>query len=195
VDGWLILIYKIPPEPSRLRAGIWRKLKAAGAIYLQNGVAALPAGPASERALRGIAQAVRGMGGTAQLFHGRLLGDEEAVRGQFNAARDEEYSELLARCRDFHAELDAERAAGKYTFAELEENEDDLAKLAAWLDRIRVRDQFEAPLRAQTERAIAVCREDLEVFAASVYAAVDHGSAAPANGDEAPGTGAAERTH
>jgi hypothetical protein len=88
-----------PAEPSRLRAGIWRKLKAAGAIYLQNGVAALPAGPASERALRGIGQDVRGMGGTAQLFHGRLLGDEEAVRGQFNAARDEEYTELPGRGR------------------------------------------------------------------------------------------------
>ena len=135
------------------------------------------------------------MGGTAQLFHGRLLGDEEAMRGQFNAARDEEYTELLARCRDFHAELDTERAAGKYTFAELEENEDDLARLAAWLDKIRVRDQLEAPLRPQTERAIAACREDLEVFAASVYAAVDHGSAARARRDEAPGTGAAERAH
>ena len=193
MEGWLILIYKIPPEPSRLRAGIWRKLKAAGAIYLQNGVAALPAGPVSERALRGIGQEVRGLGGTAQLFHGRLLGDEEAVRGQFNAARDEEYTELLARCRDFHAELDTERAAGKYTFTELEENEDDLAKLAAWLDKIRARDQFGAPLRAETERAIAACWEDLEGFAASVYAAVGHGSAAPARGNETPGTEAAER--
>ena len=193
MEGWLILIYKIPPQPSRLRAGIWRKLKAAGAIYLQNGVAALPAGPTSERALRRIGQQVRGMGGTAQLFHGRLLGDEETLRGQFNAARDEEYTELLALCRDFHAELATERAAGKYTFAELEENEDDLAKLAAWLDKIRARDQLGAPLRAETERAIAACRVDLEAFAASVYVAVDHGSAAPVNGDEAPGTGAAER--
>ena len=181
MEGWLILIYKIPPQPSRLRAGIWRKLKAAGAIYLQNGVAALPAGPTSERALRRIGQQVRGMGGTAQLFHGRLLGDEEALRGQFNAARD------------LHAELDTKRAAGRYTFAELEENEAGLAKLAAWLEKIRARDQFGAPLCAETERAIAACREDLGDFAASVYAAVDHGSAAPAKGNETPGTGAAER--
>src|SRR5438067_13804151 len=104
MDGWLILIYKIPPEPSRLRAGIWRKLKAAGAIYLQNGAAALPAGPTSERALRRIAQQVRGMGGTAQLFRGRLLGDEEALRGQVSAARDEEQTELLARSRGLRDE-------------------------------------------------------------------------------------------
>ncbi|MDQ1548465.1 MAG: hypothetical protein QOD27_123, partial [Microbacteriaceae bacterium] len=37
---WLVLIYKIPPEPTRLRAGAWRRLKSLGAIYLQNSVAA-----------------------------------------------------------------------------------------------------------------------------------------------------------
>src|SRR5215210_8900163 len=40
--GWFVLIYKLPAEPTRLRASVWRKLKAAGAVYLQNGVAALP---------------------------------------------------------------------------------------------------------------------------------------------------------
>ncbi len=34
MQGWLILIYKIPVEPTRYRASIWRTLKAAGAIYL-----------------------------------------------------------------------------------------------------------------------------------------------------------------
>ena len=32
MSEWLVLVYKIPPEPTRLRAGIWRQLKAAGAI-------------------------------------------------------------------------------------------------------------------------------------------------------------------
>jgi hypothetical protein len=35
--GWFVLVYKLPPEPTRLRASVWRKLKAAGAVYLQNG--------------------------------------------------------------------------------------------------------------------------------------------------------------
>jgi hypothetical protein len=29
MEGWLILIDTIRPQPARLRAGIWRKLKAA----------------------------------------------------------------------------------------------------------------------------------------------------------------------
>src|SRR5215207_6042160 len=39
---WLILIYHLPREPSRHRVAVWRKLKALGALYLQDGAAALP---------------------------------------------------------------------------------------------------------------------------------------------------------
>ncbi len=31
-------------EPTRLRSTVWRRLKALGAVYLQNSVAALPDG-------------------------------------------------------------------------------------------------------------------------------------------------------
>ena len=37
----------------------------------------------------------------------------------------------------FCAELAREREAGKFTFAELEENEEDLAKLEAWFGKVR----------------------------------------------------------
>jgi hypothetical protein len=32
--GWLILIYRIPREPSRPRVAAWRELKTLGALYL-----------------------------------------------------------------------------------------------------------------------------------------------------------------
>ncbi len=124
------------------------------------------------------------MGGTAQLFQGRLLGDEEAVRGHFNAARNEEYTELLARCAEFHAELARERAAGKYTFAELEENEDDLTKLEAWRDKIARRDTFGAVLAREAAEVLAACRADLEGYAGAVYTAADNGHPAAPDGEE-----------
>ena len=76
----------------------WRKLKAAGAVYLQNGVAALP------DIRRGADDARRGardpeVGGTAHLL--RVLrwaiGELEKI---FDEARDAEYAEVLGRCRD-----------------------------------------------------------------------------------------------
>jgi len=178
VQEWLVLVYKIPPEPSRLRAGVWRKLKAAGAIYLQNGVAALPSSATNERVMRTISHEVAAMDGTAHLVRGAALGDEAAIMALFADARDAEYREVLGRCRDAHAELARERAAANFTFAELEENEEDLTKLDTWLGKIRARDPFGAPLQAEAVRAVAACREDLDLFAASVYAAADHGSAA-----------------
>jgi hypothetical protein len=174
---WFVLVYKLPSEPTRYRASVWRKLRAAGAVYLQKGVAALPADPSAERVMRGVAQEVREAEGSAYLVRGPLVGDDAALVAALNAARDEEYREVLERCRDFHAELEKEREAGKFTFAELEENEEDLAKLEAWFGKIRERDRFGAPLAPEAERAISGCREELEAFAASVYEAADHGSA------------------
>jgi hypothetical protein len=183
--GWFVLVYKLPAEPSRLRAGVWRKLKAAGAVYLQNGVAALPADAAGERAMRGAAQEVRELGGTGHLLRGTAVGDEAALVGAFGEARDAEYAEVLSTCSDFHAELEKERAARKFTFAELEENEEDLAKLEAWLRKVEIRDRFGASSAGDARAAVDACRENLEAFAASVYEAADHGSAGPTS----PGPG------
>ena len=176
---WLVVVYKLPAEPTRHRASVWRKLRAAGAVYLQNGTATLLADPSGERVMRGVTQEIREVGGTAYLVRGELLGDDTGLEAAFNAARDDEYREVLDRCRDLHAELERERAVGKFTFAELEENEEDLAKLEAWFGKIRGRDRFRAPLASEAEQAIASCRDDLEDFATSVYEAADHGSAGP----------------
>ena len=174
---WYTLVYKLPAEPTRYRASVWRKLKAAGAVYLQNGVAALPADPGGERVMRGIVQEVNEARGVAYLLRGEAVGDEAGLVGAFDEARDAEYSEALDRCREFHAELKKESEAGKFTFAELEENEEDLAKLEAWFGKIRARDRFGAPLSTEAGQAVEACREDLEEFATSVYQAADHGSA------------------
>ena len=174
---WFILVYKLPSEPTRYRASVWRKLRASGAVYLQSGVAVLPADPGAERVMRGVAQEVRESEGTAHLVRGALVGDAAALVATFNAARDEEYREVLDRCHTLHAELEKERKAGKLTFAELEENEEDLAKLEAWFGKVRARDRFGAPLVGDAERAIGACQQDLEDFARSVYKAADHGSA------------------
>ena len=38
----MLLVYRLPREPSRHRVAVWRKLRDLGALYLQDGVAALP---------------------------------------------------------------------------------------------------------------------------------------------------------
>jgi hypothetical protein len=168
--GWLLLIYRIPSEPTRLRATAWRRIKGLGAIYLQNSVAALPASPAAERALRKLRHEIVEMSGTAIVLSTSVLVGEADVRAAFQAARDDEYEEIVDKCHDFMGQLDKEYRANHFTYAELEENEEDLVKLRNWFAKITARDVFGAPGRAATVAALATCEQALEEYAARVFA-------------------------
>ena len=168
--GWLLLIYRVPPEPTRLRSTVWRRIKSLGAIYLQNSVAALPAGPAAERSLRKLRREILDMSGTAMLLECAVLAGEPEVRAAFQAARNDEYEEVADRCEDFQRQVRKEYAENHFTYAELEENEVDLVKLRSWFARIRERDAFGADGRAAAEQALEKCEQSLEAYAARVFA-------------------------
>jgi hypothetical protein len=148
-------------------------LKTIGAVYLQNSVAALPDLPAHERALRTLRREITDMGGTAHVLRGEALGGSSDLVAIYNAARDEEYDEIVDRCRDFLTEIETETAATHFTYAELEENDEDLTKLRGWFDKVTARDVLGAAGRPATEQALQQCAQALEVFAAHVYDAED----------------------
>ena len=168
--GWLLLIYRGPPEPTRLRSTVWRRIKSLGAIYLQNSVAALPASPANERSLRKLRREIVDMSGTAILLAAGALAGEAEVRGAFVTARNEEYAEIIDKCEDFLRQVQKEYDENHFTYAELEENEEDLVKLKNWFAKIVDRDVFLADRRPATERALETCEQSLEAYAARVYA-------------------------
>ena len=168
--GWLLLIYRVPPEPTRLRSTVWRRIKSLGAIYLQNSVAALPASPANERSLRKLRREIVDMSGTAILLAAGALAGEAEVRGAFVTARNEEYAEIIDKCEDFLRQVQKEYDENHFTYAELEENEEDLVKLRNWFAKIVDRDVFLADRRPATERALESCEQSLEAYAARVYA-------------------------
>jgi hypothetical protein len=99
-----------------------------------------------------------------------VLAGEQDVRAAFQAARDDEYEEIVDKCRDFLAQVRKEYVASHFTFAELEENEVDLVKLRNWLARVRERDVFGAPGRPAAEQALGECAQVLDDYAARVYA-------------------------
>lgn len=145
---WLLLVYRVPSDPTRLRATVWRRLKSLGAVYLQNSAAALPASDGAERALRKLRREIAGMGGSAVLLScSALVGGRDLV-ALFQAARDSEYEEILDKCVDFHAGLDKEYVGEHFTYGELEENEVELVKLRNWLAKVQARDVFGAPSKA-----------------------------------------------
>ncbi len=168
---WLMLMYQVPSEPSRLRTAVWRRLKALGAVYVAHSVAALPESPEAERALRALRAEVGQMGGAAQLVRAEPLIGQADFTARYNQARDEEYAEVIGRCEDFLAEIARETGAGHFSYAELEENDEDLAKLRTWLGKVEARDALGASSAEPARVALGRCEEALEGFAAQVYAA------------------------
>jgi len=168
--GWLLLIYRVPPEPTRLRSTVWRRIKSLGAIYLQNSVAALPASTANERALRKLRREITDMSGTAMLMSAAVLAGEAEVRASFQTARNDEYEEIVDKCEDFLRQVQKEYDENHFTYAELEENEVDLVKLRNWFAKIIDRDVFGASGRAACEQFLDRCEQSLEAYAARVYA-------------------------
>jgi hypothetical protein len=168
--GWLLLIYRVPPEPTRLRSTVWRRIKSLGAIYLQNSVAALPASTVNERSLRKLRREITDMSGTAMLMSCTVLAGEAEVRASFQAARNDEYAEIVDKCEDFLRQVQKEYDENHFTYAELEENEVDLVKLKNWFAKIVDRDVFGASARSVCEHSLEKCEQSLEAYAARVYA-------------------------
>jgi hypothetical protein len=172
IQTWLVFIPQLPSSPSSLRVLVWRRMRAAGAAALQQGIWVLPQTPEHERFLRDVLIEVQQQGGSGILLVATPLDADGApeVVERFRADRDQEYVEFGMRCRDFLAEIAKETAARNLTFAALEENEHDLQKLQQWLGKIRARDFFDAPQARTAAEALAACESALHGFAEAIYA-------------------------
>jgi hypothetical protein len=171
--GWLLVTVSTAGAPASLRVLVWRRLRSLGALYLQQSVCLLPARDTTIRAVRRLADRVRRDGGHARMLQLTLTdpGEEAAVIEQFRQERAGEYAEVLERIPSLLAELDQERARGRVTYAEVEESEADLERFRSWLGRIRERDYFDAPGRAEAQAAVERCAAALAAFEAEALAA------------------------
>lgn len=182
-QAWLLLTYKVPAEPAKRRIALWRKLKALGAVYLQSGVCLLPKVESHVRRLKLLQNEIAAMEGDAVLLESAGLDrvQEQKVIARFSDERNEAYQEFISRCGDFEAEITKERGIGKFTYAEVEENEEDLTKLRAWLEKIVRLDFYGASLRAAAEERLARCSALLDDYAREVFEAQDENQ--PTRGD------------
>ncbi|HEX6441874.1 MAG TPA: Chromate resistance protein ChrB [Stellaceae bacterium] len=172
---WLLLIYKVPPEPAAKRIALWRRLKGMGGVYLQNGVCLLPKTDDHARRLKMLENDVTEIGGDAVILETLALdrAQEEKVVGRFRADRDEAYRELIDKCDDFEAEIAKETEAQHFTYAELEENDVDLKKLQLWFEKIRKLDFYAAESASEAAERLKGCERLLDAYARHVFEAHD----------------------
>jgi hypothetical protein len=175
-DGvaWTVLAVRLPAEPSRHRVAVWRELRRAGALSLGHGVWALPVAPAFSQGLeRAVKLAERGEGEVLLLdASGRDETQTARLEALFTAAREAEWTEFLADCAKYEAELEREVAASKFTLAELDEEEQSLERLRRWYRELKLRDLFGAPSASKAEQRLKHCAASLENYAERVYGAL-----------------------
>jgi hypothetical protein len=169
---WLLVTASSAGAPDSLRVAIWRKLRSLGALYLQQSVCVLPARPDVEREIRRLVDRVRANGGAARALRIEFVdaGEEEQLVGELQAARDDEYGEVLERVPGFLEELRSERDRDRATYEEVEESEADLERFRSWLAKIDRRDYFGAPRREEAHAAVERCAWALEAFESEAFA-------------------------
>ncbi len=170
-QDWLLLLVQLPSTPSSLRVAVWRRMRAAGAIILNNGAWTLPQSPKNEELVNDCLAYVKSQNGKGIIVTGKAHGDEsddEIIR-MFVESVDEEYAEFCERCHAMSEEIGKESAQEKFTFAELDENEEELQKLTSWLRKIRSRDFFGGRNASEAIAALECCRQELQAFEKEVY--------------------------
>jgi len=168
---WLVLAVRVPAEPSRHRVAVWRELRRTGAVPLGQGCWAVPDVPA---VAGGVARATdlarRGDGEVIVLrAAGREDADAARLEQLFTEARQAEWAEFVADCGKFSAEIDSEVAKGKFTLAELEEEEQSLERLRRWHRELAARDVFRAPGAAEAAQQLKHCTEKLAGYTDQVF--------------------------
>ena len=125
--SWVLLVYKIPREPTSSRALVWRKLKRLGALLLHDAVWVLPATPWTREQFQWLAVEIGELEGEAYLWESQLLlnGQAEALAQQFQARVDTAYQEILK---------------------ELSQKEADLVALSRRYQQVRAQDYFHTEL-------------------------------------------------
>ncbi len=169
--GWVLLLAQLPASPSSPRVTLWRRARAAGAVGLQNGAWVLPATDENRTFLEGLATYVRESGGTAYALDVAAGSSDDGIVARIRTERGKEFAEFTERGDALLAELEKESARDNYSFAELEENEQDLERLTRWLTTISSRDFFPDERGKDAEALLDRCRRALDAFTAAVYRA------------------------
>ena len=136
---WVLLVYKIPREPTSSRAAVWRKLKRLGALLLHDAVWVLPATPWTREQFQWLTVEIGELGGEAYLWESHLLlyGQSEALVQQFQARVESTYQEILD---------------------ELELEDVDLVALSRKYQQVRAQDYFHSALGSHVRERLMSAR-------------------------------------
>lgn len=161
--GWTLLVYKLPPQPTRLRIQVWRKLQAIGTVYVQDGVAVLPSREDLDENLAYIAATIEEMGGSAILLRavGMTRRDSAQMVERFRKAADARMVEVLERLRDI-------KLPETHSLEAIEEAEGALKRERFAYLKLRRLSYCGSDREAEVEERLAEIRREIDRFVRGV---------------------------
>lgn len=174
---WIVINYNLPTEPSKHRVAIWRGLKKIGAVNVQQSMWILPYNEENYFALEKISHDIESNNGETLLMESMFFDEkhEERVIALVNEKRDEEYREFINECEKYLKEIKKEISIKKFTFAELEEEEEELQKLISWYKKIEARDFLQSSEGTAAKNQIEEIKNAFERYSELVYQNAEKG--------------------
>lgn len=168
---WLVLNYNLPTEPSRPRVAVWRKLKKLGAVNIQQSMWIMIYNDENYGILKDLSQDIETDNGTSFLMECVFYDEkhEDRIVLIYNEMRNEEYKEFISECKKYLKEIEKEISIKKFTFAELEEEEEELEKLKSWHEKIVNRDLFHSSLNIEANEFLIKINSSFELYSEMVY--------------------------
>jgi hypothetical protein len=159
---WVILVYKIPSQPTRLRAQTWRHLQRIGALYLQDAVSIVPATSELAENMQWIADEIQELGGEAYLFRATTTtpGHEQQVLRRFAEADRTE----AIRIRETVKVLE-QRLGSVVSPEDLTACDDDLRRIRQAALKLRRRSHFPVREEEALHRKLRVARDRIDRLA------------------------------
>ncbi|MET4783181.1 Chromate resistance protein ChrB [Glaciihabitans sp. UYNi722] len=173
--NWVLILIQLDAEPSRHRVAVWRELRKLGAVPISAGVWAAPNLEWFMNGLERATELCRRGGGSLFMIDAAPRGEqaEALIYDAFAAARRDEWAEFIADCGKFEEEIAREIAKEKFTFGELEEEEQSLDRLNRWWGDLARRDVLSLPEGVAAAGHLEECRKVLSDYAELVYQRVE----------------------
>lgn len=169
---WLLLIYNLPPEPSRSRVSIWRSLKILGAISLRKSVYILPFNPETYENSQWLCQEIHTMKGEATLVkvaNIENLKDKDIIK-LFHKARDDDYEVIINRCSEFSKKVSVTGNQGIKNQLKFRE---ELKVIANQLNSTKEIDYFKSPLSQKAQNTFDACMRHMSQLLNQITTSTD----------------------
>lgn len=141
--SWVMLVYRLPREPSTPRIALWRRLRQLGAVRPVDGIAMLPQTARTEEQLEWLAAEIAEAGGEASVWISRPTTPQASalLMERMGEERASEYRALAFEAAEASRTTGAARARA-------------LSRLRGQVEQVRQRDFVAPPERERAVRAI-----------------------------------------